>query len=330
MADNPKNGLVSIVIPAYNAARFVEPCLNSCLRQTYPNIEIVLIDDGSKDDTLELAQGFSKDHPNVKVYHTENGGVARARNLGICVASGEWITFLDVDDMLCEDAVEVLLSGFEEGVDIISCGTIYLDESQRGTKINLSREAEFLYKTGKEGLRDSLTDQYNYTYGVVGKLFRAAFLQGLAFVEGKRIHEDNFFMFECCMREPKIAVSDCVVYCVFQTVGSASRGGFSERYIDILYFAQRKRSLIEDTIPEWNNLARNMWVKANMALLNNLCKTYDKQYKTAQRNCVREVRRHKNFFLPANAREKMVFRIIILGLFPLYKLLNYFRLNKSF
>ena len=91
---------ISIIIPCYNSEKYLADCLDSVLAQSFGDFEAILIDDGSKDDTLSIARVYAQKDPRVRVYAKENGGVAAARNLGLDHAQGEWITFVDSDDPL--------------------------------------------------------------------------------------------------------------------------------------------------------------------------------------------------------------------------------------
>ena len=106
--------LISVIVPAYNSERWLEECFNSFYRQTYQNTELIMIDDGSGDSTLSLARRLAEGKNNVHVIHTENGGVCRARNIGLESAQGEYISFLDSDDMLTDNALEVLFQNLVE------------------------------------------------------------------------------------------------------------------------------------------------------------------------------------------------------------------------
>ena len=99
--------LVSVIIPIYNAEKYLQECLNSVLNQTYPEIEIIAVNDGSTDNSLEILKKYSN---KLKIISKENGGAASALNAGINIASGEWIKRLDVDDVLLPEAVEELVS----------------------------------------------------------------------------------------------------------------------------------------------------------------------------------------------------------------------------
>lgn len=99
------NGLVSIIIPVYNSESFLNECLNSVINQTYKNIEIILVDDGSTDKSGSICDDYAKKDDRIKVFHKENGGVSSARNLGILHSKGEFITFVDSDDTITKDFI---------------------------------------------------------------------------------------------------------------------------------------------------------------------------------------------------------------------------------
>ena len=116
-----KNGKTSIIIPAYNAQSYIERAIESALRQTYDDIEIIIINDGSTDKTGEIIEEYSQKHTNIKVISTDNGGVSRARNIGIDNSSGEYIVFLDADDELLPYSVENMVECLiEADADIVN------------------------------------------------------------------------------------------------------------------------------------------------------------------------------------------------------------------
>ena len=98
--------LISIVLPIYNVEKYIEKCMDSVLNQTYKNIEVILVDDGSPDRCPKICEEYAKKDNRIKVVHKENGGLSDARNAGIKVANGEYITFIDSDDYIDQDYVE--------------------------------------------------------------------------------------------------------------------------------------------------------------------------------------------------------------------------------
>ena len=182
---------ISVIIPAYNAEKYISECLDSVLRQSYKNIEIIVVDDGSADNTYTVVEGYSERHSNIVLVHQENGGVCSARNKGLDMASGDFIMFLDADDYLVQNAVEILLfDAIEHGADIAS-GLMCADLGNEPISTEGSR---VLIWHGTESLQKSLEDD-PFTYSSCAKLYKREALEGIRFVEGRRIHEDSFFVF---------------------------------------------------------------------------------------------------------------------------------------
>ena len=115
--------LISVIIPVYNAEKFLNKCLDSVIGQTYKNLEIILVDDGSQDDSGKICDEYAQKDNRIKVIHKENGGDSSARNTGLKMATGKYITTIDSDDWIelnaYEDMLKVLL---EKNVDIVRCG----------------------------------------------------------------------------------------------------------------------------------------------------------------------------------------------------------------
>lgn len=123
--------LISIVIPMYNAKDYIVKLLDSIKRQTYQNLEIIIVNDGSTDHSLELVQDFSKKDVRIKIISTKNNGVSKARNIGLTYATGEYITFLDADDYICPEMYERIMEKMmETKVDVIRCN--FMKEDTNG------------------------------------------------------------------------------------------------------------------------------------------------------------------------------------------------------
>ena len=115
--------LISIIVPVYNTEQFLAECLNSIVRQTYEKLEIILVDDGSKDHSLEICQQWQKKDDRILVIHKSNGGAASARNAGLDIAQGQYIGFVDSDDIIAEDMFECLYHAIQSSdVGIADCG----------------------------------------------------------------------------------------------------------------------------------------------------------------------------------------------------------------
>lgn len=125
-------GSVSIIVPVYNVEKYLERCLNSLINQTYLNLEILLIDDGSKDNSLSICKEYEKKDLRIHVYHKDNEGLGLTRNYGIAKATGEYIIFIDSDDYIVVNAIEVLVQKAQEtNADIVIANYYYKDIPQK-------------------------------------------------------------------------------------------------------------------------------------------------------------------------------------------------------
>ena len=311
--------LISVIIPAYNAEATIRRAAASVLGQSYENVELVVVNDGSKDATKEILAQLAAEYPNCRPVHQENGGVSKARNTGLSAASGDYIAFLDADDEMLPDCLEKLYRvSREENCDIVAGPSIRVRPDGSRVLKGYGVEGQPLIWQGREALENSLKD-HPATYSVWGKLYRREVLEGIRFVEGKRIHEDSFFLFEVFGRELRMAVCAEPTIHYYMTAQSASRSGFSDKFLDILYFAEEKAKIVADKYPEYLPLARNVLAKANMALLKVMCLGADQKYLPLEKRCCQAVRDNAQYFIPAIRVDKILFAVIRLRLFWLYK-----------
>ncbi len=317
------SSLISVIVPAYNAEKWLRPCCESVFGQSYVNWELIIVDDGSTDSTLKAARQLGQGRENVSVIHTENGGVCHARNTGLDAAKGDYIAFLDADDELMPQALEHLhdlLCG--ENCDIAMGWKTNMTAD--GKELGCPYERTAALWQGTQALEQSLLD-HPATYSVWGKLYRRSAVEGVRFVEGRKVHEDSFFLFQCLLKQPKVVLTEEPVLRYRLSEDSASRGGFSDKMFDILYFAEEKQRLVEGNYPQLQNLARNVLVKAHMALLQNLCSTTDKKYRQAEKDSLRVVRQNRHSFVPATKANKRWFFILTHYLYRPYKWLYQMR-----
>lgn len=180
--------MISVIIPAYNAARTIRRCIQSVLDQTYTEWEMIIVDDGSKDNTLDICQSY--DDSRIRVLHKENGGVSSARNHGLKFAQGDYIAFIDSDDFIEADYLEHLSQGL--GYDIVISGFCY-ENTPESSSFHLklaNREA-----VGRELSKLINADQLCYPWG---RLFKRSIIETyhIRFDEAMRFAEDNVFNWE--------------------------------------------------------------------------------------------------------------------------------------
>ncbi len=187
--------LISVIVPVYKVKDYLDECVKSILCQTYANIEVILVDDGSPDDCPRMCDDWAKKDGRVKVVHKKNGGLSSARNAGLDVASGEFICFVDSDDFICEDAIQSLYTRIEEDetVGIVS-GMIYRyqdgETSVFHAKWNIKNEKVI---PSDNFLLETMSQRTSYT--VWNKLYRKLVIGGTRFREGRN-NEDTLFMYD--------------------------------------------------------------------------------------------------------------------------------------
>lgn len=226
-----QSGMISVIIPVYNVEKYLNACLESVTGQTYKNLEIILVDDGSKDNSYEICREWEKRDSRIACVHQENHGLGAARNAGKAMAHGEYIAFVDSDDTIQADMYEYLLKILlENQADMSVCQMQRSDEKE---KRGLSETV--ICVTQEEGIQRLIfRDEINAS--CCGKLFPSDLLENMDFVVG-RIYEDMEYAYHVMKKCHKIAIGNGVKYNYFMRDGSISHS-FSMKRIDDLLFAQ--------------------------------------------------------------------------------------------
>ena len=185
------NPLISVVIPVYNVEKYLERCVNSLTEQTYKNLEIILVNDGSHDNSGKICDELAEKDERIRVFHKENGGPSESRNLGIENSTGEYIVFLDSDDYILPECIETLYKDLvDHDADISCCNYFEVYDLDRVTSFDENESlTDIKILTGRESSYDSIGDgRWNYMV-VWGKIFKADIVKKYKFPVG-RIHED--------------------------------------------------------------------------------------------------------------------------------------------
>ena len=228
---------VSVVVPIYNIESLLENCVRSVLRQTHQAIEVVLVDDGSTDRSGQMCDEIARTDERVVVIHQPNGGLSDARNCGIGAATGEFITFIDGDDFVSEDYVELLLEPFAiDGVDLSSIGFVrVLGDSLRSTLPGTAGAVEFGVWEREHALKQ-LFLQRGMTTSAWGKMCRRELLDGIEYPVGA-IHEDLPVTHRLVSRARRVAVVHAVAYYYVQRSGSITAQADVDRRLPAVRFA---------------------------------------------------------------------------------------------
>lgn len=124
--------LISVIIPVYNVEKYLNKCITSVVEQTYKNLEIIIVDDGSTDQSPEICDEWKKRDSRIQVVHSSNGGAGKARNTALDMATGDYVTFVDSDDYIAPQMYQVLLEQFYDGIGIVECNySMVYDDSEK-------------------------------------------------------------------------------------------------------------------------------------------------------------------------------------------------------
>lgn len=192
---NNGNPLISIIVPVYNVEQYLDECIESILRQTYHNIEVIIVDDGAKDNSPQICDKWSNIDARIRVLHKKNGGLSSARNSGLEIARGEYIGFVDSDDFIDPQMYEVLLAPFLKYQEI-GVTSIMVVRDENGIRKPFSKKCEISSDRIIYGADFTMMMiLQNACWTAWNKLYRADLIKNLRFKEGRN-NEDTLFMFE--------------------------------------------------------------------------------------------------------------------------------------
>lgn len=225
---------ISVIVPVYNAEPYLEQCINSILRQTFIDFELILIDDGSTDNSGELCDRFAEKDKRILVIHQENRGQAAARNVAVSKAKGKWICFVDSDDCIHYQMLEYLyFAVVNNNVGMGICGAIEAEHLPVEFNDSLSYDFDTMIVT--EDVLKYFCSDVKYWYWVVwAKLIRKDIVESVPFEEG-RIYEDNAIVFRWLILAKKIAVTNLRMYYYYINYESTSRKKFTVKRLDYLW-----------------------------------------------------------------------------------------------
>ena len=230
-----KEELVTIIIPVYNISEYVERCIESIITQSYVNLEIILVDDGSTDDSGQKCDKYARLDERVIVYHKKNGGLSDARNYGIERSHGSYIMFIDGDDWVESTIVEELYAVHQKAnVDFVQCQFMYAYENGNKQQINMI-QPELSYFSRNEAIKSFVeSGSLGISVAAWAKLYRSEVFKQIRYPKGK-VHEDVFTMCDIVFSNiSKVAVLGKPLYNYFQREGSISKSVNYKRLKDQL------------------------------------------------------------------------------------------------
>lgn len=239
--------LISIIVPVYQVEPYLEKCLLSIISQTYSNLEIILIDDGSKDRCPVICDEFAQKDNRFKVLHISNAGIANARNLGVENSTGSYISFVDSDDFISNDYIEYLYQLLiEYNAEISACSFQYINES--GTRLIPSKATEDVLEFSKEEALEHLLFNQKFHNSSWGKLYKKELFQEITFPKG-HLYEDLAVTYKVVAAANHIVYGDSEKYFYLQRAHSILNSTFSRQHMDSVYFSQEIVTYMEHYFP---------------------------------------------------------------------------------
>lgn len=238
--------LISVIVPVYKVEKYLNQCVESIVNQTYSNLEIILVDDGSPDNCPSMCDEWAKRDSRIRVIHKTNGGLSDARNAGMAIATGEYIGFVDSDDWISSDFFEKLYEPCKVyGCDISACD-VKFTEDRTVQHVN-SESTDYILGTPEDALNDLIRGT-GYRAVVWNKLYAAHLLENEAFPVGK-YHEDEFFTYRIIAKARKVTYIDQELYYYFQRQDGIVRS-VSPKHIDALDAYMERLEYLKDNFPE--------------------------------------------------------------------------------
>lgn len=241
------NPLISVIVPIYNVEKYLARCVDSIVNQIYKNLEIILVDDGSPDRCPQMCDDYAEKDSRIKVVHKKNGGLSDARNAGVAVATGEYISFIDSDDYVSDDFFECLLDVMnKENSDIAECSVVKLYEDGHLEQYTDSFEINS-YNTQNALLM--LISESHFKTQVWNKLYKSDLVLGVPFLKGK-CNEDDFWTYQVFAKANKVSLICQTMYFYFQRSNSIMGGNYSVKRLDEIEAKCIRQKYIEGNYPD--------------------------------------------------------------------------------
>lgn len=304
------DNLISVIVPAYNVAPWIAKCLESILAQTYKNIEIIVIDDGSTDETPQIIDYYAKKDLRIKAIHQKNSGLVAVRNKGISLAMGEFIAFVDGDDTIESDMYARLLhNAIKYQADISHCGVSFCfpdghEEEHYGTGV-IKVQSNF------EGLKDLLEGTF-IEPGLWNKLYRKFLLTDSCIDESILNNEDLLRNYVLFGRAQKSVYEDFCGYNYFQREGSMSKDSSKILRMES-HIIKARRLIVENSTKEIYPYAMRTWLSSIVNTINTLAYSdnpQEKRYCQQCREILRKERGHLHYLIK---RQRLAAKLILLS-----------------
>lgn len=316
---------ISIIVPIYNVEKYLDTCINSICNQSYTNLEIILIDDGSPDNCSEICDNWKIKDDRIIVIHQKNGGLSNARNTGIDICTGKYIIFIDSDDYIDRNMVKKLYDNINKTKSDISICDYYLEKNK---KISLNNYPEVIFCTTASDKFDYLFNEYSTVTTVAwNKIYKRQLFEKLRYPDGK-IHEDEFVICELLEMADKISYMLEPLYYYVQRNNSIMKQ-FNLKRFDCVEALEKRIDFFEAR----KDFARAFYTKKHLLYklidllttavsCNDCSKDFLKMQIRKLKNVAKELNNKKNI----NFKDKVKIKLILFSPM-LYFCMNRFRVS---
>lgn len=325
--------LVSIIIPVYNVEEYLEQCLDSVINQTYKNLEIWLVDDGSEDSGGKICDEYKELDSRIRVIHKENGGLSSARNVALDLMKGEYVYFLDSDDFISLDLIETYINLAEKyNVDVIM-GTLYEFYGNIDTNVYINPNIHPEKFSKKEALKLMLLDEKLY-HAAAGPMFKSDLYTDIRFPVGM-LYEDYATVYYVILKCQSVLYIDDNRYYYRMRPGSIMNSKVTEKDMVILDIADNVSSDMVKEYPELENYAIRKKIIVNLKFYSRILDTGFRTFKKEQERIRKTVMGCEKQFLKSGCARRadiLKIRAFKMGKIPFYltyKISDYFQLLKK-
>lgn len=256
---------ISVIVPVYKSEKYLDRCVQSILSQTYQDFELILVDDGSPDNSPLLCDKWAENDSRVYVIHKENGGASSARNAGLKIAKGNWIAFADSDDWLDRTALKTLYDLANQYNVPMAIGGMRVVQKYTDASIVMKQNAKVLSNADLMSRFFRLNGEPD-THSVCGAIIRRDILEDYSFIEG-RMNEDVETCYYLARKCEAAVYTDAPLYNYFKNIEGVTNSGFSKKKLDLLDIWDIVQKQVEQFTPEYSYACEMNCKRARFTLL---------------------------------------------------------------
>lgn len=309
--------LVTVIVPVYNVENYLQKCVESIIGQTYQNMEIILVDDGSSDRSCMMCDHWKEKDGRIIVVHKENGGLSSARNTALDICHGDYVFFLDSDDYLDKRAIEIMLGdAVEKEADIVETSFYHVYKDRCFTK---DRKKVIKVMSTAEAIRYDLGASGG-AISACAKMFRKDIFASYRFAEG-RLNEDHYSIVDILSMAERIAIEPKPLYFYVHRRESITTSKFSARSLDDLEAANKNYNIIKARYPQVLDVAEFRIDISTLRIIDKIMFSEDWKENPYLNELVNHVRRNKGRILKSRyaTRNRKLSVLLLLANRSLYQ-----------